>query len=318
LPSFNVLRVYRAHTASVTAISISPFPPPLPTKPEAKLASEQQEPREAIPSTRGKQPAIPNIPSNAIHIATSSIDGNVCVYSLLNPEEVILRKFGRPVHAVAISPNYKHDRTYVSGGKAGNLVVTVGGQAGKSSQSNTDPNASLTTGWLGAIGLGGNNGTDEVIHSGEGSITTIKWSLSGRFVVWVNEYGIKTMRTNLHLESNEHEFAWKRISHTDRPAGAKWEEMAGVWNARADWIDEDGLELEDDEDPTPTVGVRKLVESDTASIRSATSTKPKTLELKKEKLVVGWGDAVWIFTLLDGLRGSGKERRMGKAEIVTL
>lgn len=241
---------------------------------------------------------------------------------MLNSEDVILRKFGRPVQAIALSPNYRYDRTYISGGKAGNLVLTVGGQVGKSSQSNTDPNVSIATSWLGTIGLGGTSGTDTVIHSGEGNISTIKWSLGGRFMVWVNEYGVKTMRTNLHLESNEMDYAWKRISHTDRPKDSKWEDMSGVWIARAEWIDEEGLEWgeEEEEDGSRPSGPTASKNGLPAGLVRANSSisKPKGLDLKKEKLVVGWGDAVWIINIIDGLRGAGKERRMGKAEITTL
>ena len=324
LPSFATIRVYHAHTASITAISISPFPPPLPTNQESRNGAESQttSAQKNSPAKKLQPQVLPNTPSNAIHIATASIDGNVCVYSLINPEDVVLRKFGRPVQAVALSPNYRYDRTYVSAGKAGNLVLTVGGQAGKSSQSNTDPTASIAASWLGTIGLGGNNGTDTVLHSGEGNISSIKWSLGGRFMVWVNEYGVKTMRTNLHLESNEMDYAWKRISHTDRPKDSKWEDMSGVWIARAEWIDEEGLEWGDEEDgddsstPMRANGKNGLP---TIPLRTNSSIiKPKGLDLKKEKLVIGWGDAVWIINLIDGLRGAGKERRMGKAEITTL
>ena len=323
LPSFDTLRVYRAHTASISAISISPFPPPLPGKTDVsqRIAKEYQGSitKSPSPSARGqKPPPVPHTPANNIHIATSSIDGNVCVSSLVNPDDVLSRRFGRPVQAAALSPDYKNDWTYVSGGKAGNLVLTVGGAAGKTSVSNTDPHASLASGWLGAIGLGGNSGTDAVLHSGEGTINTIKWSLSGRFLVWVNEYGIKTMRTNLHLESNEVDYAWKRISHTDRPAGTTWEEMSGVWTARAEWIDEDGLEIDDYDTPTPGQGLLNGSEIETQSIKSAISARPKPIELIKEKLVVGWGDAIWIFNITDGLRGAGKDRRMGKADLIKL
>lgn len=240
------------------------------------------------------------------------------VCSLVDPDDVILRKFGRPIQGVAVSPDYKNDRSYVSGGKAGNLVLTVGGQVGRSSVSNTDPHASMASGWLGAIGLGGSNGTDTVLHSGEGNISTIKWSLSGRFLVWVNEYGIKIMRTNLHLESNEVDYAWKRISHTDRRSGPIWDEMAGAWTARAEWVDEDGLEIDDYDTPTAGLGPQNGAEVETQSVRSVTSARPKPVELKQEKLVVGWGDCVWIFIVTDGLRGAGKDRRMGKADIIKL
>ena len=265
-----------------------------------------------------RQKPVPNIPSNNIFIATSSIDGNVCVCSLVNPDDVVLRKFGRPVQAIAVSPSYKSDRSYISGGKAGNLVLTVGGQAGKTATSSTASNAPLATGWLGAMGITGINGVDTVLHSGEGSISTIKWSLSGKFVVWVNEYGIKILRSNLHLGSEDLDWAWKRVSHIDRPTGSEWDKMAGAWIAHAEWVDEDGLESERGE-LSPSASVAKNgVDSDNQSIRSSTSNQVRQIEMKKEKLVVGWGGSVWIINISDGARGTGRDRRIGRVEIPTM
>jgi hypothetical protein len=254
---------------------------------------------------------IQNTPSNAIYIATSSIDGNVCIASLVEAKDVQLRNFARPVQAVAISPDYKSDRAYISGGLAGNLVLTVGGRSGTSSNSTTTGTASAAaSGWLGTIGLGGNTGKDTVLHSGEGTISTIKWSLSGKYVVWINEQGIKIMRSNLQLESADYESAWKRIAHVDRPSDAGWEEMASVWKGRAEWIDEKGLEADDRTE--------------------VTASSPATIKLKQqsskshnkiEKLVVGWGGTLWIINVHSGGVGVGKnvgERSVGRAEIIKM
>ena len=234
--------------------------------------------------------------------------------SLINPDDVILRKFGRPVQAVAVSPNYKSDRSYISGGKAGNLVLTVGGQAGKSATSSTASGAPLGSGWLESIGLGGQSGTDSVLHSGEGNISTIKWSLSGKFVAWVNEYGIKIMRTNLHLGSEDLDWAWKRVGHISRPDGETWDRNASFWTARAEWVDEDGLETDDDEQPTPGAVSKNGTDVDAQSVRSNTSATKRQVELQTEKLVIGWGPNVWVLNITDGLRGAGRDRRIGRIE----
>lgn len=212
------------------------------------------------------------------------------MYSLVDPDDVVLRKFGRPLQSVALSPNYKQDRTYISGGLAGNLILTVGGKVGKSETSNLGGAATATAGWLGAMGLGNNNGMDNSLHHGEGTINTIKWSLSGKYVVWVNEYGIKIMRTNLQLESNDSAHAWKRMGRIDRPDRPGWEEMAGVWRARAEWIDEDGLEQLDEEltlfnGTTPKPGDDIETQSTRSNMSSVKAQKPE----RKERLVVGWG-----------------------------
>ena len=330
LPSFQSIRVYHAHGASVTSVSVSPFPPPLPATrqgPNSRIVSDQQaspsrsHTNTSSPNSRQQAP-VPNIPSNSIHIATSSVDGNVCVYSLVDPDDVILRKFGRPVQSVALSPTYKQDRSYVSGGLAGSLILTVGGKAGKSATSNTSGAAAATAGWLGAIGIGGQNGTDTVLHSGEGSISTIKWSLGGKYLAWVNEYGIKIMRTNLHLENGESDFAWAKPSHIDRPKRSSWQDMAGVWRARAEWIDEDGLEADDEEDEiSPSASKQNDEKADTQSIRSNVSSQMHRVNRRREKLIVGWGDTIWVILVHPGARSAGREgtvRKMGKVEVVTM
>lgn len=293
MPMLQSLKSYGAHTASVSSVSISPNPPPLPfpTKLDAaqRLAAESADSRPSSPtkspSPRNlpRQPAVPRTPSNDIYIATSSIDGHVCVQSLIDSKDVQLRNFGRPVQAVALSPEYKSDKSYLSGGKEGSLILTVGGQAGKSSNATTLGTTAAASGWLGSIGLGANNGTDKVLHSGEGIISTIKWSLSGKYVVWVNEQGIKIMRSHLKLDASETGLEWKRLSHVSRPNknGSGWDEIAAVQRARAEWVDRTSLDSDDDP------ALRRQTVSNGNTSKSPASTT-------FEEVVVGWGNMTWI------------------------
>ncbi len=239
------------------------------------------------------------------------MDGNICVQSLVDMKDVQLRNFARPVQAVALSPDYRNDRTYISGGLAGQLVLTVGAPQGRSTATTTGASAQAA-GWLGNM-VGASTGKDTVLHSGEGTINTIKWSLSGKFVVWLNEHGIKIMRTKLHLDSADSEHAWKRIGHIDRPQGGEWETMASVWKGRVEWIDEQAVES--DENPG---------EADESS-GSPAAEKLKLQQTKHnkniERLLVGWGGSVWIIHVHPGSVGTGKnvgERSAGRAEIVKL
>ncbi|KAL1630921.1 Vacuolar protein sorting-associated protein 41 [Neofusicoccum ribis] len=331
LPSFQSLRFYHAHSASVTSVSMSPFPPPLPDARFDAVTRTATEPVHS-PERRGtaastvstppsraapKQPPLPATPSNSIHVATSSIDGHVCVSSLVDPKDVTLRNFRRPINTVALSPEYKSDRSYLSGGLAGNLILTQGGRPGVSAEANTNSAAAAASGWLGSIGLGQNTGRDVILHSGEGSISTIKWSLSGRYVAWTNEQGIKIMRSNLKLESADSEFAWKRIAHVDRPFHGQWEDMASVWKARMEWIDEKNLESDDDAPGQNGITRSGTDLSDVQSSPSKNGTK--RLKPKKEKLLVGWGDTAWVIQVDPGGAGVGKnvgERSAGRADIV--
>ncbi|KAL2866972.1 CLH domain-containing protein [Aspergillus lucknowensis] len=315
---FRALRVYHAHSATVTSISTSPISPPLPDMKHGLSTRFAEEPAPAPSSGTGSirgqskpppQTALPATPSNSIYVATSSIDGNVCVSSLVDQKDVVLRNFGRPVQAVAVSPEYKNDRTFVSGGRAGELILTIGGRVGVSTNSTTMGGAASTaSSWLGTFGLGGNTGKDTVLHSGEGSISTIKWSLSGKYVAWVNEEGIKIMRSHLHLDSTDSELAWKRVSHTDRPNRPGWEEMASVWRARAEWVDESLLESE------------LPIEQGGESYDEPTTPAQSTLVKERlEKLVVGWGGTVWVINVYpDRPNKSNKDQKIGTVEVATI
>ena len=225
------------------------------------------------------------------------------------------------MQAVALSPEYKSDRSYLSGGMAGQLVLTVGGRAGASTNANTTGAAAAAAGWLHNIGIGGNAGTDTVLHSGEGSITTIKWSLSGRYIAWTNETGIKFMRSNLHLGSHESDFAWKRMNNIARPNRAGWDEMAGVWKARIEWIDESGLE--DDESLQHSQGGSQdpARADDSQSQRSVQMDQKELWRTRKERVVIGWGGTVWIVDVHPAGVDKGKEageKKVGRPEVLTV
>jgi len=197
--------------------------------------------------------------------------------------------------------------------------LTAGGRAGTSSTSNTTGSAAAqASGWLGSIGLGSNTGKDTVLHSGEGTISTINWSLSGKYVVWVNEKGIKIMRSNLHLESAESDFAWKRMSHVDAPHRQGWEQMAAVWKPHIEWIDEAGLESENDYDESSNGTTDKAASGVTPARRLPNSRSQKD---RIEKMVVGWGGTIWIIDVHPGGSGVGKEvgeRKIGRVEVITM
>jgi hypothetical protein len=318
----------------VTALSVSPLLPSQPfvqpASPGASLERQDTPSRQtaafaghASSPRAPRQAQVPAIPSNQIYIASSSIDGHVCVQSLVEPKDVTLRNFGRPVQAVALSPDYKNDRSYLSGGLAGELILTTGGAIGVKSNANTSSASQTAQGWLGAIGLGGHAGKDTVLHSGEGSISAIKWSLSGKFVAWSNEHGIRIMRTNLHLDSADSESAWKRIGFIDKPNRRIWQEMAGVWKARMDWVDD--RSLESDDDAIMSMNGHHLADKAEATLPHHRSPQqPKASRKRKvDKLVIGWGDAAWVVHVTPGGAGAGTgrdagERSVGSAEIIHL
>ncbi|KAI1126992.1 hypothetical protein F5Y10DRAFT_201926 [Nemania abortiva] len=330
LPTFQSLIAYHAHDASVTSISISPYPPPTlpPTlKPEALARAATQtasrpssQHTESSPARQQRKPReipqVPNLPSNNIFIASSSMDGFVRVQSLVDPaKDCRIRNFARPVQAVAVSPDYKNDRTYLSGGRAGNLVLTVGAPQGRSTSTTVGTAAAAAAGWLGSVGLAANTGKDTILHSGEGAISTIKWSLSGKYVVWLNEHGIKIMRSKMHLDSVSLEDAWKRIGHIDRPQTEEWEEMAGFWEGRAEWIDDQAIGGSDDE------GKESSAPTTLTPAAAKLALQAKTHDKSIERLLVGWGGTIWIIHVHPGGVSSAKDdtqRSVGRAEIAKI
>ena len=92
-------------------------------------------------------------------------------------------KFGRPVRALAIDPNYASDkaRRFVSGGQAGQLLLS-------------------SKGWLGSM--------DRTIHTGEGPITVVRWR--GSLIAWANEKGVKIYDIG----------AQQKLAFMERPKGS--------------------------------------------------------------------------------------------------
>ncbi|KAK3046540.1 Vacuolar protein sorting-associated protein 41 [Extremus antarcticus] len=325
LPSLPPLRTYHAHSATITSISVSPTPSPLSHRPAAEpttsagLSSPPPPIRSPPTTTNSPRPArsqqqappVPNTPSNAIYIATSSLDGHVCISSLLDPKDVQLRNFARPLQAVCLSPTYTSDRTYLSGGLAGQLILTVGGKAGVTVDANTNSAAAAAGGWLNTIGLGGDRGKDTVLHSGEGKIGEIKWSLSGKWVVWINEEGIKIMRSHLKLDSEASEDAWRRIAHAAKPNKAGWEDGASVWRGRAQWVDERRVETDDVVELTVGEGEKGA----TVLVNGAPNAKKKPAG-RAEKLVVGWGNTAWILHVTEGGTSAAGKKQIGSADIM--
>ncbi|KAI9724602.1 MAG: Vacuolar protein sorting-associated protein 41 [Chrysothrix sp. TS-e1954] len=318
IPTLETVRHYHAHSASITDLCVSPYTSILsPESPRAinKASSERPSTPLSSTSSRAVSQASPSTlrPTKSaaalsqLYIATSSIDGHVCVSSLHNHKDVTLRNFARPVQAVALSPDFQNDRTYVSGGAAGSLILTVGGRQGVSADATTNNATAAASGWLGSMGLGTGNGKDVILHSGEGKIGNIRWSLSGKYIVWVNESGIKIMRSHLHQDSSGSDTTWKRFGHINKPKRSSWEELASVARPRVQWIDETCLEDDASQKHDNDMGTQS---PDPKSNRAPSQSKKHL-----ERLLVGWADTVWIIHVTSEEPRSGRPTLAGKAVI---
>lgn len=123
------------------------------------------------------------IDNKADFLASSSDDGRVAVNSLFSAESSVY-DFRRPVKAVALEPDFgkSSSRAILSGGRNEQLILS-------------------TKSWFGSM-------SNTTIHSGEGTIFTIKWR--GTLVAWANEQGVQLY----DMASS------KRIGHVKRRKGS--------------------------------------------------------------------------------------------------
>ncbi|QLL34949.1 hypothetical protein HG536_0H03240 [Torulaspora globosa] len=106
--------------------------------------------------------SILSIHSDNIYFATGSIDGTVAIGLLEDPSNITSFDFRRPIQAVVLSEDYATHKTFVSGGMAGEVIL---------SQRN----------WLG-------NRVDTTLVKGEGPIMGI--FTIGDIILWMNDAGI--------------------------------------------------------------------------------------------------------------------------------
>jgi hypothetical protein len=130
------------------------------------------------------------------------------------------------------------------------------------------------------------------------------------------------MRTNLLLDGADSDSAWKSMGIIEKPNRRSWQEMAGSWKARVEWVDDGSLESEDDaiinlngnyapEKADPTLPHQR------ADKPQVGSKKDKRTQV--EKMVVGWGDTAWVVHVHPGGPGVGKdvgERSVGRVDLV--
>ena len=108
------------------------------------------------------------IDSTREFIASASQDGTVIISSLYNFNDKTIHHFKQPILALALEPDFgkKTSRQFVCGGPVGSLLLT-----GK--------------GWFAQ--------SQSILHSGQGTITTISWN--GSLIAWANDMGVTFLDT---------------------------------------------------------------------------------------------------------------------------
>ncbi|GFQ01023.1 vacuolar protein sorting-associated protein 41 homolog [Phtheirospermum japonicum] len=121
------------------------------------------------------------------YIGSCSDDGSVVICSLFTDERMKY-EYHRPMKAIALDPDYvrKSSRRFVTGGLAGHLYYNV-------------------KKWFGY--------RDQVLHSGEGPIHSVKWRTS--LIAWANDSGVK-----VYDAAND-----QRVTFIERPRGSPRPEL---------------------------------------------------------------------------------------------
>ena len=144
--------------------------------------------------------SILSIATEGDYFATGSIDGTVVIGSIEDAQDISGFDFKRPIHAVVLDKNYASTKTFVSGGMAGDVVLT---------QRN----------WLG-------NRTDTILEKNNGAIVGI-YTVDD-VIFWMNDNGItfyssisRTKLLNIPFpqdEENRPDLYWPKVTfpETDR------------------------------------------------------------------------------------------------------
>ena len=115
-----------------------------------------------IRSYRAHRASILGLATDGTYLASASIDGTVVIGSVLEAEDISASNFKRPVHSVALDPNYKSSKTFISGGMAGDVILSE-------------------RGWLG-------NRSDTILQKSDDPVIAIYW-IDG-LIIWMNDSGI--------------------------------------------------------------------------------------------------------------------------------
>ncbi|XP_010488571.1 PREDICTED: vacuolar protein sorting-associated protein 41 homolog [Camelina sativa] len=110
-----------------------------------------------------------NFDDEGEYIGSCSDDGSVVINSLFTDDEKVKFDYHRPMKAISLDPDYTKNqlKRFVAGGLAGNLYMK-------------------SKNWFGGS-------TDQVLHSGEGPIHSVKWR--GSLIAWANDAGVKVYDT---------------------------------------------------------------------------------------------------------------------------
>lgn len=115
-----------------------------------------------IRTYRAHNASVLGLSSDGIYVGSASLDGTVAMVSIQDKDDTIAKDFGRPVHSIALDPDYHISKAFISGGTAGKVVLSE-------------------KGWMG-------NRSDTILDSSEDTIVGLYWIEA--VIIWMNSNGI--------------------------------------------------------------------------------------------------------------------------------
>ncbi|VVT46441.1 uncharacterized protein SAPINGB_P001215 [Magnusiomyces paraingens] len=130
-------------------------------------------------SYRAHKASVFDLATDGYYVGSASMDGTVVIGSVTDQKDIQAFDFHRPVQTLALDPHYKSSKIFISGGMAGDVILSE-------------------RGWL-------NGRSDTVIQHSEDPVTAVYWIES--LIICMDESGI-----NVYGQHSR-----EKLLHIDRP-----------------------------------------------------------------------------------------------------
>lgn len=75
-----------------------------------------------IRTFKAHRASILSVYTDGLYFGSASMDGTVVIGSIVDEKDIIAYDFKRPIHAVVLDKNYKHSRSFITGGMSGKII----------------------------------------------------------------------------------------------------------------------------------------------------------------------------------------------------
>ncbi|EGW32401.1 uncharacterized protein SPAPADRAFT_153273 [Spathaspora passalidarum NRRL Y-27907] len=149
-----------------------------------------------IRTFKAHRASVLSIYTDGTYFATASMDGTVVIGSIVDEKDIVAYNFQRPVHAVVLDKHYSTNRSFISGGMSGKVILS-------------------NRSWMGKR-------TDVVLDEGSGPIVSLE--RVDDLLFWMNDKGINIYNFSLKQmllvvdkpeDSPRSDLYWPRVTFPD-------------------------------------------------------------------------------------------------------